>query len=211
MRQVHREPVWSDQPGLFQIVIGLDDFAQLVLGARIAAVEVGVVQFHLLLEPRLDHLARGGNLKIERLQGLAFERLERAPAGLGLRPFACTPGEEIVRIVHTPTLAGLLVHVGARAVRPGIGTCLPGGPMADDAVFLIGRDLVVAPALEIIVRGVELADVVHAEEVILSVEATMPRRPVLPGVRATLPVTARQRARVDLRLVAAYAHTVEIF
>ena len=44
----------SDEASLLQIVIGLDDFAQLVLGARVAAIGVGVVALNQLLEARLD-------------------------------------------------------------------------------------------------------------------------------------------------------------
>ena len=44
----------SDEASLLQIVISLDDFAQLVLGPLVAAIGVGVVALDQLLEPGLD-------------------------------------------------------------------------------------------------------------------------------------------------------------
>src|SRR5262245_40224929 len=58
------QPV-SDEPSLLQIVIGLDNFAQLILRARIAAVQVGVMTFHQLLEAGLDLLLGGGGAEVE--------------------------------------------------------------------------------------------------------------------------------------------------
>ena len=49
----------SDEPSLLQIVISLDDFAQLVFGPFVPPVGVGVVAFDQLLEPRLDLVAVG--------------------------------------------------------------------------------------------------------------------------------------------------------
>src|SRR5215831_2259129 len=50
----------SDQPSLFQIVISLDDFTQLVFGPFVPTVGVRMVALDQLLEPRLDLLAFGG-------------------------------------------------------------------------------------------------------------------------------------------------------
>ena len=47
------------RPSLLQIVISLDDFAQLVLGPFVPPVGVGVVTLHQLLEPGLDLVAVG--------------------------------------------------------------------------------------------------------------------------------------------------------
>src|SRR5262245_42785726 len=57
------QPV-SNEPSLFQIVIGLDNFAQLVLRPRIAPIGVGVMALHQLLEPGFDLLARGRRTEI---------------------------------------------------------------------------------------------------------------------------------------------------
>src|SRR5262245_14801348 len=60
--------VWQSslrQPSLLEIVIGLDDFAQLVLRARIAAVGIGMVALDQLLEARLDLGLRGRPGQIE--------------------------------------------------------------------------------------------------------------------------------------------------
>src|SRR5687767_10658607 len=61
----------SDEPGLLQIVISLDDFAQLVFGPFVPTVGVGVVAFDQLLETRLDLVPVRRRRQIER-----FERLE---------------------------------------------------------------------------------------------------------------------------------------
>jgi hypothetical protein len=61
----------SNQSSLLEIVISLDDFAQLVLGPFVPPVGVGVMAFDQLLEPRLDLLAGGAGAQIE-----GFERLE---------------------------------------------------------------------------------------------------------------------------------------
>src|SRR6266853_735700 len=53
--------VTSDEASLFQIVISLDDFAQLVFGPFVSAIGVRVVALDQLLEPGLDLVAlRGG-------------------------------------------------------------------------------------------------------------------------------------------------------
>ena len=63
---------------LLQIVIGLDDFAQLVLGPLVAAVGVGMVALHQLLEPRLD-LDRGPRRPADRaLPATSLQRLQPA-------------------------------------------------------------------------------------------------------------------------------------
>src|SRR6266849_247570 len=49
----------SAKSGLLEVVIGLDDLAQLVFRGAIAAVGVGMMAFHQLLEPRLDVGAGG--------------------------------------------------------------------------------------------------------------------------------------------------------
>src|SRR5262245_29615238 len=56
----------------------------------------------------------------------------------------------------------------ARAVRPGIGTSPPGRPVADHAVFLVGFDVRIAHALEVVVGGIEFAHVRQAKEVVLA-------------------------------------------
>ena len=49
----------SAESGLLEVIIGLDDLAQLVFRGAIPAIGVGVMAFHQLLEPRLDVGAGG--------------------------------------------------------------------------------------------------------------------------------------------------------
>src|SRR5690349_6305127 len=64
------EAVGSAISGGLQIIVRLDDLAQLVLGAAVAAVGVGMVEHHQLLEARLDLAALGVGLEAERMQRL---------------------------------------------------------------------------------------------------------------------------------------------
>src|SRR5690349_2239161 len=66
----------SDEARLLEIVIGLDDFPQLVLGPLVTPVGVGVMPLHQLLEAGLDPLAVGALIEAERLQRLALQRLQ---------------------------------------------------------------------------------------------------------------------------------------
>ena len=60
--------------------IGLNDLAQFVLVAPVAAVRIWVQPLHQLLVARLDRLGVGGGVEAERV-----ERLERGDAINGLR------------------------------------------------------------------------------------------------------------------------------
>ena len=84
----------------------------------------------------------------------------------------------------------------ARAVRPGVGARLPGRPMADHAVLLVGLDLGVAHAVEVIVGGVELAHVIEAEQIILPLVAPAARRAMRARGLAALPLASRAPARL---------------
>src|SRR6185503_11594822 len=69
----------SDQSSLLEIVISLDDFAQLVLGPFVPPIGVGVVAFDQLLEPRLDLVAACAGAQIEGFEGFQLQGLQRAP------------------------------------------------------------------------------------------------------------------------------------
>src|SRR4051812_34938354 len=56
----------------FQIVIGLNDLAQPVLGGAIAAIRIGMVALHQGLETRLDLGAGSAELEAERVERLAL-------------------------------------------------------------------------------------------------------------------------------------------
>src|SRR5215470_4082888 len=125
----------SDQPSLFEIVISLDDFAQLVFGPFVPTVGVGMVTLDQLLEPSLDLVAFGTHGQVEGFERLSLQRLQRPPLGL---PAARAPGEEIMGIGEAPRKAARLAHALLRAVRPGVCTHPPRRPMARHAVLLIG-------------------------------------------------------------------------
>src|SRR5262245_39281792 len=68
----------SDEARLLEIVIGLDDFPQLVLGPLVAPVGVWVVPLHQLLEAGFDPLAVGAFIQVQGLKRLALQRPEPA-------------------------------------------------------------------------------------------------------------------------------------
>ena len=89
----------SDEARLLQKVIGLDNLAQLVPGARVAAVGVGMMALTSSLKRDLISTLRGRARKIERLQALFLERLQLAAAlGRLLARGLGAPREERVRI-----------------------------------------------------------------------------------------------------------------
>ena len=67
---------------MLQKVIGLDYLAQLIAGARVSAVGVGMVNLDQLLEARLDFHPRRLAGEVQRLQALLLERFQ-LPAALG--------------------------------------------------------------------------------------------------------------------------------
>ena len=162
----------SDEPRLLQIVIGLDDLAQLLLRRTVAAVAVGMVALDQFLEPGLDLLARRLSRQAQRLAATcapaasacgwplgsalggwrpAMRRTARGLAGLG-KP----------RRFRRPRLPSRV------PLRPGVGANLPGRPVAGQGVLLEGLDVGVLHAVEVVVGRVVLADVVGAEEVELA-------------------------------------------
>src|SRR5262245_42829184 len=72
----------SSVAGRLQIIVGLDDLAQLVLAGAVAAVRVGMVPLHQLLEARLDLIALRARFEAEFVQRLAGGVVHGA---LGLR------------------------------------------------------------------------------------------------------------------------------
>src|SRR5258708_13790205 len=75
----------SAESGLLQVVIGLDDLAQLVLRGAIAAIGVGMMAFHQLLEPRLDVGAPRPVLQPEAVKLLPLGIAHVAPLALAAR------------------------------------------------------------------------------------------------------------------------------
>ena len=84
-----------DEPSLLQIVISLDDFAQLVFGPFVPPVGVGVMALDQLLEARLDLVPLGPARQIEGFQRFQLERPEGPALLVGS---AGAPAEEAVRV-----------------------------------------------------------------------------------------------------------------
>src|SRR5581483_7918031 len=87
----------------FQVLISLNDLAQLVFRRAVAAVGIGMMPFHQRLEPDLDIVARGLGLKAQRVQRLALgiahaARLARA-AAVALGPPAAELAKQAERVV----------------------------------------------------------------------------------------------------------------
>src|SRR5262245_57435046 len=156
------QPV-SNEPSLLEIVIGLDNFAQLILRARIPAIGIGVVTLHQLLEAALDLLPGGFRTKIEGFEGLQFQGLEPAP-GLArrCRSALTAPHKKRMGVMRRPSSVARCSHAIAGAVCPSVGTRPPGRPVSDHALFLVGFDVAIAHAFEVIVGGIELAHVREA-------------------------------------------------
>src|SRR5262249_49150981 len=148
-------PKASYEASLFQIVIGLDDLAQLVLGLLVAPVCIGMVQLYQFLELCLDVLPRCAGVEVQGIERLFLDRTQAAPTircrGVGLAGLLRPPGEEVGAAV-----AGLrlLVAAVARAVRPGVRPDFPRRTMTRYGVLLEVAHLVVAHAVEVIVRGI---------------------------------------------------------
>ena len=117
--------------GGLQIIVGLDDLAQLVFGGAVAAVGVGMMALHQHLEARLDLGLVGADFEAELIQRLALGVAHgaRRLGLLGLRRRAAELAEHVERIAR---------GVGAE-LGPGMiaGAHLPGRAMAGDGVLLV--------------------------------------------------------------------------
>src|SRR5215813_3489938 len=96
----------SAVPGGLQIIIRLDDLAQLILGGAVAAVGVGMMALHQLLEARLDLAALGVGLEPERMQRLALGVAHGAPLGLARVGLARPPAQ---LAEHAERIVGALI------------------------------------------------------------------------------------------------------
>jgi len=164
-----------------EVRIGVDDGLQLSFEAAVAAIAVGVVATH---EPLVGaaHLAGGGGIA-------EAERRERPGiAGAGPAPRRRRPGiagEKIERIAEAERLAAL----------PAGGGAFPAGERR-----LRFADLVGAQPVEIIVAGVEFADMVEAEELpaaLAAGKAVGARRAEFARQRAAGVVAGRRIRAVD--------------
>ena len=83
--------------------------------------------------------------------------------------------------------------------------------MPGDAVLLVGLDVGITHAGEVVVGGIELAHVVEAEQVILALASTPPGGAVDAGSGAALPLAKRCLLTHDLGLIGLDADAIEIF
>src|SRR5215467_2567139 len=202
----------SAVPGGLQIIIRLDDLAQLVLGGAIAAVGVGMMALHQLLEARLDRGTLGVGLEPEGVQRLALGIAHRAALRLLPRVGRARPTAELAE--HAERIVGALVaEEPARARLAGSLAAhhahLPGRAMAGDRVLLIARDRVLAHAGEKIVGVIVLAHMIETEPPVLALLRAPLRRPVRRRVGAARPFAGRHGIAQPAILVGLDANSVE--
>src|SRR4029079_1628780 len=165
----------------FQIIIGRDDVAQLVLGGAIAAVGVGMMALHQHLEARFDDDLGGADLEPERL-----ERLARGVVHGALAPARLCTGIALARAELTEHAERIGCAVGARreaiarkARLAAVATEraeLPGRQVTGQRVFLVRRHRVVGHTREEIVAVIVLAHVIETETPVLPFLAAALRR-----------------------------------
>src|SRR5262245_6416256 len=102
-------------------------------------------------------------------------------------------------------------HAVTRAVGPGVGARSPRRPVPDNAVFLVGLDIGIAHAFEVIVGRIELAHVVETKEVILSLPSPPLGCAMEPRQLAAAPLADRPVLAHRLLLDRPHADAIEVF
>src|ERR1043165_1766945 len=104
-----------------QVIVGLDDLAQAILARAVAAVRVGMVALHQLLEARLDPGRLGVGLEPERVERLALRVAHRAR--FYHRPFdaRARTGPELTQHLEWIVGAAAIKAVGAAVAAPAPG------------------------------------------------------------------------------------------
>src|SRR5262245_13353685 len=162
----------SAEADRLEIIVGLDDLPQALLGGAIAAIGVGVVALHQRLEPRLDLLRGGIRIEAQRVERLALGVARHAV--LGWPPRRARAGSFAELVEHPERIVGVgkfrteAGGMGARRRSAAIHTYLPGRTMPDDRLLLVASDVVGAHPGKEIVRVVVLAHVVEAEPPVLA-------------------------------------------
>src|ERR1043166_741819 len=176
----------------FQVVVRLDDLAQPVLAAPVAAVGIGVMPLHQQLEPSLDVGSLGVTFQPQRIERLALRVADRPVLAWLFRAWGC-PAAELRE--HAERIGGPIERG-----EPS-GTCtrltgllavlaqLPGRPMAGHGILLEPCHRIIAHPGEIIVGMVVLAHVFEAEAPILALA-----QPSLGGAVRGRAVAARPSA-----------------
>src|ERR1700677_2642798 len=181
-------------PHGLQIVIGLDDFDQAILGGAVAAIGVGMVLLHQRLVFGLDGLERRVGAEPHHLQRLAFG-VENLPGfNLGLAGGAARtrpPAAAAIELAEHAERIGRTFEVGLGAalalLGTGVGAHLPGRTMAGQRILLVARDRVRIHAGEEIIGLVIFTDVIETEVPVFLVIGPALGRPVRPLVLAIGP------------------------
>ncbi len=177
-----------------EVVVGLDDFAQLVLGRAVAAVRIRMMALHQRLEPCLHILGRRVGIEPERVERLALGVAHAAR----LRPLgtAARAATEVAKYAERIDGVGEF-RLEARRMRacgrpPAVHAHLPGRTMPDHRVLLIARDVVGAHPGEEIIAVIVLPHVLKAEPPILALAVAPFRRAVASRRLAIRPFAGRR-------------------
>ena len=185
-RESHpRDPAeHSAETRRLQVIVGLDDLPQPVLGRPVAAVGVGMMALHQHLEPGLDIGALGIGFKAEHIEraALGIEYLAALAGGLAPdRRGRASPAEQAERILGRP--AGTPAAWAVRLASPLAAdrAHLPGRSMPGEVFLLVFRDGVVAHAGEKIIRIIVFAHVFQTEAPVFGRAQPALRRAVRGG------------------------------
>src|SRR6266852_4302571 len=189
-------PAVSTASGLLEVVIGFDDFSQLVFRGAVTAIGIGMMAFHQFLESRLNFRAGRALLQPERMKRLALGVAHRPPLSLGAR--LCRTGtgvaelaQDIERVRRTHALLEKPADPSLCALVAADHPHAPGRQVPGERVLLKPRYRIIAHASEKIVGLVVFTDVTEAEAPVFVLAISTFRRPVARRLGAVRPVAAR--------------------
>src|SRR5690606_7811802 len=163
-----RRPCSGAEAALSEVIVGLNDLAQTLLGGPVPAIGVRMVPFHKFLIPCLDLVQGRGRRQIERIKGLLFQRTRLSPRFCGFRALmARSLIKKAKTIAKRRTLAGARGEMRAKGGFGSIYAKAPGRAVACQGIALESRDFGIAHAFEEIIALVELANMRFAEPGIL--------------------------------------------
>src|ERR1700677_4901803 len=181
-------------PHGLQIVIGLDDFDQAILGGAVAAIGVGMMLLHQRLVFRLDGLERGIGAEPHHLQRLALGIEDFTGLGLGLAGRAARtrpPAAAAVEFAEHAEGIGRAFQIGFRAALcffgAGIGAHLPGRAVAGQRILLVPRHRIRVHSGKEIIGLVVFANVIETEVPVFLVIGAALGRAMRPLVLAVGP------------------------
>ena len=179
----------------------MDNLAQLILGAAVATIHVGVVGLDQVLVSRFDFCLCRGVRQAQYIQRFLLQRLN---AALWLyRIFARllrAPRIEVLRSLRT-CFSEFLAVTRPRSIfvaprKVGIGAGLPGWAVPVGRVLVVVGDFVIAHTIEVIVGCIVLAHMRFAEVEELPIAATAHRCFMRPGFGAPLELARRMLLRL---------------